>query len=116
VQVFVACDMVEVHKQATQQELWERIGRDPYMVFALQEAFYTLRIILEHLLVDDQGGRWYVCALIDVNHTMFFSLSFKQELKVRLRISLLSEGLSGLYNSLGFLKQEVTSILQIPSS
>ncbi|KAG0630756.1 hypothetical protein M758_1G201800 [Ceratodon purpureus] len=56
--VFVACDMADVHKQATQEELWERIERDPYMKFAVQEAFYTLRIILDHLLVNDQGGIW----------------------------------------------------------
>lgn len=88
VQVFIACDMAEVHKQATQQELWERIGRDQFMMYAVQEAFYTLRIVLEHLLVNDHGGRWYDCALIDYNHAMFFSLSFKQEFELRLSLSL----------------------------
>lgn len=73
VQVFVACDMADVHKQATQQELWEKIGRDEYMMYAVQEAFYTLRIILESLLVNDEGSRWYACALLDFNHFFFSS-------------------------------------------
>ena len=70
--------MADVHKQATQEELWERIERDPYMKFAVQEAFYTLRIILDHLLVNDQGGIWYACALIGIIFIMFFMLCFKQ--------------------------------------
>lgn len=57
--MFIACDMADVHKQATQEELWEKIERDDYMMYAVQEAFYALRIILDHLLQGDQGGRWY---------------------------------------------------------
>lgn len=60
-QVYVACDMAEVHKQANQDDLCEKIGKDPYMMFAVQEAFYVLRIILEYLLMNDQGALWYVC-------------------------------------------------------
>lgn len=77
VQVFVACDMANVHKQATQQELWEKIERVDYMMFAVQEAFYTLRFILESLLVNDEGSLWYACALIDFNHFFFFLFPFE---------------------------------------
>ncbi|XP_024386165.1 callose synthase 9 isoform X3 [Physcomitrium patens] len=56
--VYVACDMAEVHKQANQDDLCEKIGKDPYMMFAVQEAFYVLRIILEYLLMNDQGALW----------------------------------------------------------
>jgi len=88
--VFVACDLVEVHKQASQLELWKIIGRDPYMRFALQEAFDTLRIVLEHLLENDYlGRRWYVCASWKLTTLIVFSLSFKRECKVRLNLSLL---------------------------
>ena len=84
--MFVACDMVEVHKQATQGELLERIGPDSYMMFAVQEAFYSLQIILEHLLVNDQGVRWYAFALIDIFITIFLlyfiTSCFKQKFDV----------------------------------
>lgn len=76
VQVFVACDMADVHKQATQEELWERIGRDSYMMFAVQEAFDTLRIILDHLLVHDQGGRWYAPVFVEIVLLCFITLCF----------------------------------------
>lgn len=42
----------------TQADLWNRICRDDYMAYAVQECYYSIEKIL-HSLVDGEGRRWY---------------------------------------------------------
>lgn len=42
-----------------QLDLWNRIGRDEYMAYAVQECYYSIEKIL-HSLVDGEGRLWYV--------------------------------------------------------
>jgi callose synthase len=57
--VYVGVDIVNEYRQITQEELWERISRDPYLVHAVQESFEDLQPILLALL-NDEGGNWFV--------------------------------------------------------
>ena len=41
----------------TQADLWNRICRDDYMAYAVQECYYSIEKIL-HSLVDGEGRRW----------------------------------------------------------
>ncbi|KAK9726727.1 hypothetical protein RND81_05G233500 [Saponaria officinalis] len=41
----------------TQADLWNRICRDDYMAYAVQECYYSIEKIL-HALVDGEGRRW----------------------------------------------------------
>ncbi|KAH9625672.1 hypothetical protein KSS87_000065 [Heliosperma pusillum] len=41
----------------TQADLWNRIRRDDYMAYAVQECYYSIEKIL-HALADGEGRRW----------------------------------------------------------
>ena len=57
-QVYVGIDIVKENRQTFQDDLvWERIRRDPYLEYAVLEAFYTLQNVLEHLL-NEHGRAW----------------------------------------------------------
>lgn len=57
--MYVGCDLVIENKQASQEELWERIKRDPYLEYAVQEAYESLQIVLLNLL-NENGRAWFV--------------------------------------------------------
>lgn len=61
-QVYVACDIVG-NKPAAQVELWDKIGHDPYMKYAVQEAYDSLKIILLDLL-NVEGCQWCVLLIL----------------------------------------------------
>jgi len=69
--VYVACDIVGNNKQATQDELWDKIGRDPYMKYAVQEAYDSLKIILLDLL-NVEDSQWVTDIYNDINVQMGF--------------------------------------------
>ncbi|XP_024374293.1 callose synthase 9 isoform X2 [Physcomitrium patens] len=56
--VFSAIDTVNAYKQSKNKELWDKIKDDRYMMYAVQEAYYSCKNILEYLLVKDQGVLW----------------------------------------------------------
>ncbi|XP_023739784.2 callose synthase 9 [Lactuca sativa] len=41
----------------TQDELWDRISRDDYMQYAVEECFYTIKLILTSIF-DKEGNEW----------------------------------------------------------
>ena len=43
----------------SQEELWERISRDDYMKYAVQECHHTIKHILTEIL-DGEGRTWLV--------------------------------------------------------
>lgn len=55
-QIFLAKD-IAIESRDTQDELWERISRDDYMKYAVQECYYTIKLILTEIL-DDEGRMW----------------------------------------------------------
>lgn len=71
-QVYVACDIVG-NKQAAQVELWDKIERDPYMKYAVQEAYDSLKIILLDLL-NVEGSQWCVLLILQAFSSFGFHL------------------------------------------
>lgn len=56
--MFLAKD-IAVENRESQDELWERISRDDYMKYAVQECYHTIKRILTEIL-DGEGGMWLV--------------------------------------------------------
>ena len=57
-QILMAIDLALDCKD-TQADLWNRICRDDYMAYAVQECYYSIEKIL-HAIVDGEGRRWYI--------------------------------------------------------
>ncbi|XP_065873962.1 callose synthase 10 [Euphorbia lathyris] len=53
----------------TQLDLWNRICRDEYMAYAVQECFYSVEKIL-HSLVDGEGRLWVERIFREINHSI----------------------------------------------
>lgn len=56
-QILLAIDLALDCKD-TQADLWNRICRDEYMAYAVQECYYSIEKIL-YSLVDGEGRLWY---------------------------------------------------------
>lgn len=59
VQIFLAIKDIAGEKIESQSELWERICRDDYMKYAVEECFTTIKNILLEIL-DGEGATWYI--------------------------------------------------------
>lgn len=57
-QIFLAKD-IAIECRESQEELWDRICRDGYMKYAVEECFSTIKYILLEIL-DGEGRTWYV--------------------------------------------------------
>lgn len=55
-QVHIAVELAVEHKRE-QNELWEKVGRDEYMAYAVQETYQTLEPMLLSVL-NEAGHRW----------------------------------------------------------
>lgn len=55
--VFLAMDLAIDSKDTSQIGLWEKLKKDQYMSFAVQEAYESLRSLLGSLL-NDEGNLW----------------------------------------------------------
>ncbi|KAJ7956112.1 Callose synthase-like protein [Quillaja saponaria] len=53
----------------TQADLWNRICRDEYMAYAVQECYYSVEKIL-YSLVDDEGRLWAERIFREINNSM----------------------------------------------
>ncbi|GFS39842.1 glucan synthase-like 8 [Actinidia rufa] len=53
----------------TQEDLWNRICRDEYMAYAVQECFYSVEKIL-HSLVDGEGRLWVERIFREINSSI----------------------------------------------
>lgn len=60
----------------TQADLWNRICRDEYMAYAVQECYYSIEKIL-YSLVDGEGRLWYYLSLFFVIFRVLTLLSAK---------------------------------------
>ncbi|PIN22751.1 1,3-beta-glucan synthase/callose synthase catalytic subunit [Handroanthus impetiginosus] len=58
--IFLAKDIAGESRD-TQEELWDRISRDDYMKYAVEECFYNVKFILTAILDDEgnnEGKKW----------------------------------------------------------
>lgn len=57
-QIFLAKDTA-LESRDSQEELWDRISRDDYMKYAVEECYCAVRLVLTTIL-DDEGKMWFV--------------------------------------------------------
>ncbi|KAH0767789.1 hypothetical protein KY285_003660 [Solanum tuberosum] len=58
--IFLAKD-IAVDSKDSQDELWDRISRDDYMIYAVEECYYAIKFVLTSILDDegnDEGKKW----------------------------------------------------------
>ncbi|KAL4289406.1 hypothetical protein AHAS_Ahas19G0383000 [Arachis hypogaea] len=63
--IFLAKDIATENRD-TQYELWDRISRDDYMKYAVQECYYAIKLILTEIL-DEVGRMWVERIYGDIN-------------------------------------------------
>lgn len=66
--IYMAIDLALDCKD-TQRDLWNRICRDDYMAYAVQECYYSIEKIL-HALIDVDGGRWVERIYREINNSI----------------------------------------------
>ncbi|XP_047316862.1 callose synthase 10 [Impatiens glandulifera] len=66
--ILLAVDLA-VDCRDTQADLWNRICRDEYMAYAVQECYYSIEAIL-HSLVDNEGRLWVDRIFREINSSM----------------------------------------------
>lgn len=66
--IFLAIDLALDCKD-TQADLWNRICRDEYMAYAVQECYYIIEKIL-HSLVDGEGRLWVERIFREINNSI----------------------------------------------
>ncbi|XP_068639698.1 callose synthase 9 isoform X2 [Aristolochia californica] len=66
--IFLAKD-IAVENRDSQDELWERISRDEYMKYAVEECYHSLRFILTAIL-DDVGQMWVERVFEDIKGSL----------------------------------------------
>lgn len=57
-QIFLAKD-IALESRYSQEELWDRILRDDYMKYAVEECYCAVWFVLTAIL-DDEGKMWFV--------------------------------------------------------
>ena len=63
IQIFRARD-IAVENKESQDALWEKITRDDYMKYAVEECYHCIKVILTAIL-ENEGRMWYVFSFID---------------------------------------------------
>ncbi|KAK9941340.1 hypothetical protein M0R45_017946 [Rubus argutus] len=103
--IFVAKD-IAVESRDSQDELWERISRDDYMKYAVQECFHTINFILSEIL-EGEGKLWVerICEDIQVSIG-------KKSIQDDLQLSKLPLVISRVTALMGILKEGETSELE----
>ncbi|KAJ8752026.1 hypothetical protein K2173_001052 [Erythroxylum novogranatense] len=91
--ILLAVDLA-VDCKDTQLDLWNRISRDEYMAYAVQECYYSVERIL-HSLVDDEGRLWVEKIFREINNSimedsLLITLSLKKLPLVLKRFTALS--------------------------
>lgn len=91
----------------TQTDLWNRIRKDEYMAYAVQECYYSVEKIL-HSLVDDEGRLWVERIFREINNSIL-----EGSLVITLRLEKLPHVLSRFIALFGLLIQNETPELAI---
>ncbi|GAU12085.1 hypothetical protein TSUD_00510 [Trifolium subterraneum] len=103
--IFLARDIV-VESKDTQDELWDRISRDDYMMYAVQECYYAIKLILTEVL-DDAGRMWVERVYDDINASIT-----KRSIHVDFRLNKLAVVISRITALMGILKETETPELE----
>ncbi|CAJ2631141.1 unnamed protein product [Trifolium pratense] len=104
--IFLARDIVVESNKDTQDELWDRISRDDYMMYAVQECYYAIKLILTEVL-DDAGRMWVERVYDDINASIT-----KRSIHVDFRLNKLAVVISRITALMGILKETETPELE----
>ncbi|XP_051120821.1 callose synthase 9 [Andrographis paniculata] len=99
--IFLAKD-IALENRESQDELWERISKDDYMKYAVEECFYSIKFILMSIL-DDKGKKWVERIYEDI-HGSIVNRSIHSDL----RLDKLPTVISKIKGLLGILKTDHT--------
>ncbi|KAH1192263.1 Callose synthase 9 [Glycine max] len=102
--IFLARD-IAVESKDTQDELWDRISRDDYMMYAVQECYYTIKFILTEIL--DDVGRKVERIYDDINASIT-----KRSIDGDFKLSKLAVVISRVTALMGILKETETPELE----
>ncbi|KAK4266518.1 hypothetical protein QN277_027422 [Acacia crassicarpa] len=103
--IFLAKD-IAVESKDTQDELWDRISRDEYMKYAVQECYYTIKLILTEIL-DEVGRMWVERVYDDINASIT-----KKGISVDFQLNKLPLLISRVSALMGILKKSKTPDLE----
>ncbi|KAL3689639.1 hypothetical protein R1sor_015948 [Riccia sorocarpa] len=65
--VYLGVEMAQDSRSLNQQQLWEKVSKDEYMAFAVDEAYKLLEEVLLSLVKHDAGHIWVKGVFNDVN-------------------------------------------------
>ncbi|TKY50586.1 Callose synthase 9 [Spatholobus suberectus] len=103
--IFLARD-IAVESKDTQDELWDRISRDDYMMYAVQECYYAIKLILTEIL-DDVGRKWVERIYDDINASIT-----KRNIHIDFQLNKLALVISRVTALMGILKETETPELE----
>ncbi|KAL5539806.1 hypothetical protein UlMin_044300, partial [Ulmus minor] len=103
--IFLAKD-IAVESRDSQEDLWERISRDDYMKYAVQECYHTIKLILTEIL-DGEGRLWVERIYDDIEASIS-----KRSIHVDFQLNKLPIVISRLTAVMGVLKETETSELE----
>ncbi|CAI9290154.1 unnamed protein product [Lactuca saligna] len=94
----------------TQDELWDKISRDDYMQYAVEECFYTIKLILTSIF-DKEGNEWVERIYDDikasiVQRTIHFDFQLKKLSPVMQKVT----ALTGILKEGGSPELEIGSV------
>ncbi|PKA45890.1 Callose synthase 9 [Apostasia shenzhenica] len=105
--VFLAKD-IAVEFKDSQDELWDRICRDDYMKYAVEECYYSMRAILMAILEIDMEGRlWIERIFEDIKESLR-----RKNIQVDFQLSRLPLVISRITALTGILREEESPELQ----
>ncbi|XP_028182986.1 callose synthase 9-like [Glycine soja] len=103
--IFLARD-IAVESKDTQDEPWDRISRDDYMMYAVQECYYAIKFILTEIL-DDVGRKWVERIYDDINASIT-----KRSIHVDFQLNKLALVITRVTALMGILKETETPELE----
>ncbi|CAL0316284.1 unnamed protein product [Lupinus luteus] len=103
--IFLAKD-IAAESRDSQDELWDRISRDDYMKYAVQECYYAIKHILTEIL-DEVGRMWVERVYDDIN-----SCITKKSSHSDFQLSNLALVISRITALMGILKEAETPELE----
>lgn len=104
--IFLAKDLA-VESRDSQEELWDRISRDDYMKYAVEECYYTLKLILTSVLAEDEGKKWVERIYEDIRGSIV-----NQSIHVDFQLNKLALVIQKVTAFMGMLKEDLTSELE----
>lgn len=107
--IFLAKD-IAVDKVDSQEDLWDRIKRDDYMKYAVQESFYAIKFILTAILDDEgnnEGKKWVERIYEDIEESIV-----NGSIRIDFQLNKLPLVIQKVTALLGILKNDKTPALE----